>query len=288
MEKITKTISQVLQPQDFPHQEKALAASDISASHIELTPEEKEKVIQVALNDALQAKINAHRQAEYWERVKNPPALPSFTSSEFLKICIGRFLKQTGEYFILDDNNIEQAQALSEYFTSDPNFEKRGEGFKLSKGIYLYGNVGCGKTTMMKLFAINPLQSYVVISARKVASDFTSGGDDGKGGYSAIERYFGIYIPEYSRDYFRHQDLGFCFDDLGTETEKQSFGNKSNVLGEVLLNRYDQGHKLKNRTHITSNLSAQEVEQVYGVRVRSRMREMFNLIEFNASSPDRR
>lgn len=41
-------------------------------------------------------------------------------------------------------------------------------------------------------------------------------------------------------------------------------------------------------THLTSNLSASEIELLYGNRLRSRMRNMFNLISFNVNSNDKR
>lgn len=41
-------------------------------------------------------------------------------------------------------------------------------------------------------------------------------------------------------------------------------------------------------THATTNLSAPELKDYYGNRVRSRMREMFNLIEFDGGAKDKR
>jgi len=59
-------------------------------------------------------------------------------------------------------------------------------------------------------------------------------------------------------------------------------------MGEILLSRYDL-FKTKNvKTHITTNLNAEELEARYGSRVRSRMREMFNLISFDSSTTDKR
>ena len=46
--------------------------------------------------------------------------------------------------------------------------------------------------------------------------------------------------------------------------------------------------KNKTRTHATTNLNAQELENRYGNRVRSRMRELFNLIAFDKESLDKR
>jgi hypothetical protein len=44
----------------------------------------------------------------------------------------------------------------------------------------------------------------------------------------------------------------------------------------------------KVQTHITTNLSASEIENAYGNRVRSRMRAMLNLISFDKATPDKR
>ena len=61
-----------------------------------------------------------------------------------------------------------------------------------------------------------------------------------------------------------------------------------NVMGEVLLSRYDLFINHKVKTHITTNLNAQELEDRYGNRVRSRMREMMNLLAFDSSTIDKR
>jgi DNA replication protein DnaC len=83
-----------------------------------------------------------------------------------------------------------------------------------------------------------------------------------------------------------------CFDDLGTESNLKYFGNECNVMGEILLRRYDAfthpDQSRRTKTHLTTNLSASEIEQYYGNRIRSRLRESFNLIAFNNISRDNR
>ena len=59
-------------------------------------------------------------------------------------------------------------------------------------------------------------------------------------------------------------------------------------MGEILLSRYDLFLQRKIRTHATTNLNAQELEERYGNRVRSRMRQLFNLIAFDEQSIDKR
>ncbi len=59
-------------------------------------------------------------------------------------------------------------------------------------------------------------------------------------------------------------------------------------MGEVLLSRYELLLKSNIITHATTNLNAQELEERYGNRVRSRMRQLFNLIAFDKDSIDKR
>jgi DNA replication protein DnaC len=59
-------------------------------------------------------------------------------------------------------------------------------------------------------------------------------------------------------------------------------------MAEILLSRYDLFTTHNLTTHLTTNLSASEIENTYGNRVRSRMRTMFNLIAFDRNSEDKR
>lgn len=139
-----------------------------------------------------------------------------------------------------------------------------------NKGILLSGPVGCGKTSLMKLLRhIVPHQKpYKVIPTRNIAFSFNHIG------YKTIEDYGdGQY---------------FCFDDLGVEPIGRHYGKDCNIIGEIILSRYDLFVEHKIKTHATTNLNAQELEERYGNRVRSRMRELFNLIGFDKGSLDKR
>ena len=139
-----------------------------------------------------------------------------------------------------------------------------------NKGILLSGPVGCGKTSLMKLLRhiVPHHKPYEVIPARNITFAFNNTG------YKTIQ--------EYGNSSF------YCFDDLGVETTGRHFGKDCNVMGEILLSRYDLFLQRKIRTHATTNLNAQELEERYGNRVRSRMRQLFNLIAFDQMSKDKR
>ena len=140
----------------------------------------------------------------------------------------------------------------------------------INKGILLSGPVGCAKTSLMKLIRhITPhYPSYEMIPTRNITFTFNHIG------YKIIEDY--------------GDNRFYCFDDLGIEPTGRYFGKDCNVMGEIILSRYELFQKYKFKTHVTTNLNAEELEERYGNRVRSRMRELFNLIGFDNSSMDKR
>ena len=74
----------------------------------------------------------------------------------------------------------------------------------------------------------------------------------------------------------------------GYQEGQKFYGNDCSVMAVILLSRYEFFHAFQMLTHITTNLNSTEIENRYGLRVRSRMRELFNLIAFPSSTPDKR
>jgi DNA replication protein DnaC len=147
----------------------------------------------------------------------------------------------------------------------------------LQKGILLTGPVGCGKTSLMNIMKyLTPTEhKFIVKPCRDISFEFI------QDGYSIIHKY------SKGRLYESDPKI-YCFDDLGLENNLKYYGNECNVMAEILLSRYDIYISKNIPTHITTNLSASEIEAQYGNRVRSRMRQMFNLIAYDKSTPDKR
>jgi energy-coupling factor transporter ATP-binding protein EcfA2 len=162
------------------------------------------------------------------------------------------------------------------YFMKD-TIEAEKYNISFRKGILLSGPVGCGKTSLMNIIRQiqKPEERFIMKSCREVSFEFI------QDGYTIIRKYsthsFNKDIPK-----------AYCFDDLGTENNLKYYGNDCNVMAEILLSRYDLFVNRKMLTHITTNLSSSEIEELYGERVRSRMREQFNLIAFDSNSKDKR
>lgn len=211
------------------------------------------------------------------QTVFTTPAGESIAFDTLLSLIQTKGKEIYGKNFTLYSDDMEIIQQLVAYFLQD---KQTMEHFNLSsrKGILLSGPVGCGKTSLITLIRnLLPVpQRFGIKSCREITFDFI------REGYEVIQRYS---TNAYNNN---HVPYSTCFDDLGAEKTLKYFGNECNVMGEILLSRYD--HFINNHmlTHATTNLSASELESYYGNRVRSRMREMFNLIAFDSGAKDKR
>lgn len=207
----------------------------------------------------------------------DPKSKPQPEVQEFDDLA--RYLEQKGqelfgEHFRIYHEDYEILYKLLVYFYRDEHHAEQ-LGLDLKKGLLLTGPVGCGKTSLMTVIRClaYPGFHYQLLSAREISMQFMDQG------YPIVKHYssVGQRVPQV-----------FCFDDLGSETNMKYYGNETNVMAEILLSRYDLFIQRRIPTHITTNLSASELEQAYGNRIRSRFREMFNLIAWRADAGDKR
>lgn len=232
-----------------------------------LTEDETEE----ALRSAREQKHYLLKKISYLEALNAPVERKKYTADQ-----IREFLQQV---ITIDDENDDVVWLLCLYFSQDERFNS--EGYNLDKGICLFGGVGVGKTTLMEKFFQNQRQSFIIKMCRAIEDEFSQNGD-------IVLKEYGIHRQaSVNGDPYGHQVLGYCFDDLGTEPPSKYYGKNVDVMAEVLLNRYD--NKLPfNQTHITTNLSTDEIITRYGSRVADRMQQMFNMIVFPTDANSRR
>lgn len=174
-----------------------------------------------------------------------------------------------GKNFRLYEEDYKLIYMLTNYFIGDTEI-CTALGLDLKKGILLSGPSGCGKTALMKLmrYLVPHRPRYEVIPCRNIVFGFN------QLGHKVIEDY--------------GNEKRYCFDDLGVEPMGHHFNMESNVMGEVLVSRYELFSSTGLLTHVTTNLTASVLEKRYGDRVRSRMRELFNLVAFDKVAGDKR
>ena len=219
--------------------------------------------------------------AAYWQRVREVGSkVPQLTWQQMEQFVAYKFVTETGKKLRLTKYNRKIFRLLCKYFTASPAFEQ--PGFSLQKGLLLMGPVGCGKTTMLRMFRDNQYACFTVKSCLQISESYLSYDSNTK--RDILEYHSNLLKNPVNTNVFRKSELGTCFDDLGIEDVKHKFGNETNVMAYILTRRYDTVPF--HFTHVTSNKSLDDIKDFYGHRLHSRMSEMFNLIIFPTQATD--
>ncbi len=147
-------------------------------------------------------------------------------------------------------NLTKQQAQVKEYFETKDN----------TKGLLLYGPNGTGKTTSMSPYLKKMWHGSAIDYANVVAQN----------GRNYITRYamHDMYI-----------------DDLGREpVTVKSFGDDINVMHDLIHYRYSVFQKNGHKTHISTNLGFNELQERYGIAIVDRIKEMCSIIEFKGES----
>ena len=180
--------------------------------------------------------------------------------------------------FKIDEIDRPVVMKMLAYFLRDEEVAEK-EKLDLNKGLLITGPVGCGKTALMRIMSNFSLPDHrpYFRSSLDISLEFNDLGTDVVLKYS--KRAFNPY---------RRMPHVYCFDDIGLEPIVNYWGNKINLIGQLLFTRYNLMHSHGMITHAITKLNATELETIYGELLRSRMREMFNLIAFQPESRDKR
>jgi energy-coupling factor transporter ATP-binding protein EcfA2 len=195
-----------------------------------------------------------------------------------LKYIVHLGKNRYGHEYEIDHLDKPVVKKLLAYFLRDEKVAKE-EQLDLDKGLLITGPIGCGKTSLMNIIRDIGVAAYkpTIKSCREISIEYAQQGFD--------------VVPKYSTNAFQpYSSIPriYCFDDLGLESLINYWGSNINIMAEILLSRYDFSVTHKMLTHATTNLNASELEAIYGNRLRSRMRSMFNLIAFNPDARDKR
>jgi hypothetical protein len=267
-----------------PQRELSLQEVLDSFSHIELTEDE----LRAALIDAKRKKeaiVKENERARVAAENRRQLTETSWSYEQTKAYILYRANALFDGQFSLNEHNEPVFNLMCHYFSGSKEFVSLATNMgvnnpSLDKGIILAGNFGTGKTWLMSLFRKNNRQVYHVEEAKDIAFAYQKNGDE------AVERYKSKITNAFNDPTVFYQKFsGVCFEDIGAEDVKNNFGNKANVIGDLIEARYANGC-MGIWFHGTTNLTTAKFEQFYGGRVTSRLREKVNFIELGG--PDRR
>lgn len=163
--------------------------------------------------------------------------------------------ERTGRPLVVNDHTLPLIKALCFFLSGDERFETE-LGYSLKKGLLIRGTSGLGKSYLVKCLSdneLNPVRIYPVLDVMEGVR---------QNGEFNIAPGGTIYL-----------------DDMGTETAPVKFyGTEINWVKDYIEMYYTSGRPYPGLM-LSTNLSFSEVEAKYGYRVRSRLRDMVNVIE---------
>ena len=150
---------------------------------------------------------------------------------------------------------------------------------KAKKGVLVIGNVGVGKTAMMKIMQR---------AFKRTETAFKS-----VNSYQLRDMSENLTIGEIKAIYGADLKMDLYIDDIGVFSDVKRYGNTVNIIGEIIMERYDLFIASGYRTHLSSNLMTDikdnvknipTIKSVFGARVLDRIKEMNDIFIFKGSS----
>ena len=162
--------------------------------------------------------------------------------------------RQYGRELLNNENTSSYIKTICFFFSMDNRFETELK-LDLKKGLWIRGLPGRGKTFLLECLQNNQLHPFNIHSMLQVAETVKETGT-----YEIFSYYKVI-------------------DDVDTEEKNiNHFGTKINWFKQFLELYYSE-HKPFNQLIVTTNSDFDMIEKSYGFRVRSRVKDMFNIID---------
>lgn len=194
------------------------------------------------------------------------------TGSQAIRILGGKMNKSF---------DIESEPRQTVYKKVYENFSNGLEAIDSGKGVLLVGSIGVGKSMLMKI-----MQKLFKDSLR---------------GFKWLTCYEIVDLMEYYTAaeikslYGKELKMDLYLDDIGVgNSVYNKFGNTSNIIAEILIERYELFISEGYRTHVSSNKVTSldksqypdvvTLETMYGDRVVDRLKEMCEVIAWKGES----
>lgn len=236
------------------------------ANKVDFTIPDPEKLSQLKIVNQEQMMIQSVNQRldEMYRNLRREMDHQLKLPFDKAKVAMNEVMKAMGysgrNYRVEGTNIASILNNMIRWSVYDPECE-----WDVNKGIYFWGPVGCGKTTLAKFLeafthAIG-FRNSDLVHVKSIMIDVSDAKHLGP-----LKKYLmGKWI----------------FNDIGFEDDDKLFANKVDLVERVFPIRADDGRL----THATGNVPMRkeggynELKSVYGTRIASRFPEMFNSVE---------
>jgi hypothetical protein len=201
---------------------------------------------------------NEQREKEKNEKEEKQAELRKFwTAKRMFGLMKWSSESVLGKDLIVHKDNKKLITTLCYFLSEDEKLETE-LGFSKKRGLLIRGISGIGKTFLVRCLEHNELNPIKILSMLEIADEVRSEGE------------YRINLGDNKIIYL---------DDVGTEEATiNHYGTKINFFKQFMEMIYLR-NKTFNKLMISTNNSFSEIEEKYGFRVRSRIKDMFNIID---------
>lgn len=198
---------------------------------------------------------------------------------DFWKHGLIQSMKYVSPEFVIDERNVRLISEIYKWVWAWLGRKEPGY-FEPKKGLLLWGDIGTGKTTLIKgiqryLAMINQLcygsnnrsMCIEIKSAAEISLHYASGG------MKALERWT-------ERDKVGH----LAIDEIGREEISTHFGTTCNTIQTLLQLRYEQRYSITTLGTTNIDMTTDEFSNRYGSYIFDRVKEMFNVVRVGGES----
>lgn len=187
--------------------------------------------------------------------------------------------EKLGKPFVIDESNKAALSCIFSHLVlktvQEHHQDSFGSKISLKKGFYVFGDLGSGKSSLMRLLSEfmreNHAKTFKFVTSLDICNHYKQTG--------SIDRF------TYNEDGVLQYPASICIDELGREPRTvDNYGTKLDVISQVLQARYLIWQNSGVLTHFITNLSFAELKSVYGDFIEERIVEMCNVIELNGKS----
>lgn len=200
--------------------------------------------------------IDLISQTVYLQPAKASSCLTELKSIKTLFFdCIKYYCKD----FVVDKDNQKVITDLFHWCIRD-----RKGALNPEKGLWIYGNIGTGKSTLMKAVMLFVERYWLRDSGEPVSPRWVN-----------VPTFCGSYATD---GFSVFDSIPMGFDELGTEIAPTNHvGNKLNVVAHLMNTIYDRRSDIPKI--VTTNNSLSDTLTQYGPRTVDRIAQLFNLVE---------
>jgi DNA replication protein DnaC len=226
------------------------------------------------------------KEVEYWNRVYSTEAkrntAPSARAMTPEKITydearkkIGRLLQERADEITriegrefrwqFDENEKRILQNMTRYFINDPACE-----WSLTKGLFLYGVPGTGKTEIMRIFC-----RFAAENDLKKKFEFSS----------LSEIHAKAKADKENDPISSNVQFDRVFDEFGRNTGPViRFGDPLDINETLIEQRYERSRRYGQITHLIANGTPNDMQELFSPMIFDRIRQMCTSVHFQGES----